>query len=175
MKKLFILAIAVVLSCAITAHASLDKQQFGKFRSWAERCGYVYQGIVTKFDIQCYAFVNSRTQTLALAPLSSDTPDEAINALIASNLAYRDAAATPPAPALAAPAPTPQVEQDLAIVEAAATSQPAETIEQENACRSAREYLDYGAFSRKELFNQLKFEGYAAKDAAYAVDKVYRR
>jgi cell division septation protein DedD len=171
MKKLFTLAIGVALSCAVTAHASLDNQQFGKFRSWAEHCGYVYQGIVTKFDIQCYAFVNSRTQTPALAPLSSDTPDEAVNALIASNLAYRDAAATTPAPALTSP----QVERDFTTVEAAASSQPAETIEQENACRSAREYLDYGAFSRKELFNQLKFEGYAAKDAAYAVDKVYRR
>jgi hypothetical protein len=174
MKKL-ILILTLILSCA-SAKASLDNQQFGKFRDWAERCGFIYQGIVIKFGIQCYAFINSKTESLALAPLSSDTPDEAINALIASNLAYRDAAAV-------ADAPTNNTTTTPAAITASHTEEeeegsfpgPNATIEQDNACRAAREYLDSAAFSRKELIEQLKFSGYSASDAAYAVNRVYRK
>jgi hypothetical protein len=53
-----------------------------------------------------------------------------------------------------------------------AQEEEAETAEQENACRSAEEYLDMGAFSRSGLVKQLKFEGYSTEDAIYAVDTV---
>jgi Host cell surface-exposed lipoprotein len=49
---------------------------------------------------------------------------------------------------------------------------PAETAGQENARRSAEDYLDYSAFSRKGLIEQLEYEGYSTKDATYAVDAV---
>lgn len=41
---------------------------------------------------------------------------------------------------------------------------------QKNARRSAAEYLDYSAFSRTGLINQLKYEGYSEPDAIYGTD-----
>jgi hypothetical protein len=38
--------------------------------------------------------------------------------------------------------------------------------------RAADNYLDFTAFSRKGLIQQLEFEGYATADAEYAVDQV---
>jgi colicin import membrane protein len=47
------------------------------------------------------------------------------------------------------------------------------TTSQDNAVRTANDYLDGpSAFSRKGLIDQLKFEGYSAVDATYAVDNV---
>jgi hypothetical protein len=48
--------------------------------------------------------------------------------------------------------------------------QPALTIAQSNAISSAQSYLDYTAFSRKGLVDQLVFEGYSVADATFAVD-----
>ncbi len=50
--------------------------------------------------------------------------------------------------------------------------EPNMTTAQENAVRSANGYLDYSAFSRSGLIDQLKFEGYSVKDATFAVDHV---
>ena len=47
---------------------------------------------------------------------------------------------------------------------------PKETTAQENARRSAENYLSLSAFSRAGLIKQLMFEGYSRKDAAYGVD-----
>lgn len=44
------------------------------------------------------------------------------------------------------------------------------TVAQQNAIRAAQDYLDYTAFSRSGLIDQLVFEGYSQSDAAYAVD-----
>lgn len=49
---------------------------------------------------------------------------------------------------------------------------PQETPGQENARRSAESYLDYSAFSRKGLIDQLKFEDFSAADATYGVDSL---
>lgn len=49
---------------------------------------------------------------------------------------------------------------------------PAETAGQQNARESAESYLEFSAFSRKGLIEQLKYEGYSTKDATYAVDAV---
>ena len=46
------------------------------------------------------------------------------------------------------------------------------TAGQENALQSAEEYLEYSAFSRSGLIDQLKFEGYSTKDATFGVDSV---
>jgi hypothetical protein len=40
----------------------------------------------------------------------------------------------------------------------------------ENAIGTAESYLDYTAFSRTGLIDQLEFEGYATADATFAVD-----
>lgn len=41
---------------------------------------------------------------------------------------------------------------------------------QQNARRLAENYLEYTAFSRKGLINQLKYEGFSVKDATWALD-----
>lgn len=46
------------------------------------------------------------------------------------------------------------------------------TVSQQNALRSAEGYLEYTAFSRKGLINQLKFEDFSTKDATWAADRV---
>lgn len=47
---------------------------------------------------------------------------------------------------------------------------PALTMSQEQAVGTAEDYLGYQSFSRKGLIDQLKFEGFSAKDATFAVD-----
>ncbi|UOY01842.1 Ltp family lipoprotein [Blastococcus sp. PRF04-17] len=43
---------------------------------------------------------------------------------------------------------------------------------QENALRSAGQYLDYTSFSRTGLISQLEYEGYSTADATWAVDNL---
>jgi hypothetical protein len=43
---------------------------------------------------------------------------------------------------------------------------------QRNALGSAKDYLDYTAFSRQGLIDQLKFESYSEADATWAVDQL---
>ena len=43
---------------------------------------------------------------------------------------------------------------------------------QRQAVRQANDYLDYTAFSRKGLIEQLEFEGFSKADATYAVDHI---
>lgn len=44
------------------------------------------------------------------------------------------------------------------------------TLSQKNALKQAQDYIDYAAFSRSGLIEQLKFEGYSTEDSTYAVD-----
>lgn len=46
------------------------------------------------------------------------------------------------------------------------------TKSQEQALRSAESYLDYSAFSKKGLVEQLKYEGFSKADAKWATDHV---
>lgn len=70
------------------------------------------------------------------------------------------------------------LEEELEALEAKAEAEaleeaaPDETAGQENARRSAENYLDTAAFSRKGLIGQLEYEGYSTADATYAVDAV---
>lgn len=45
-----------------------------------------------------------------------------------------------------------------------------ETLGQKNARESAESYLDFAAFSRQGLIDQLEFEEFSTEDAEYAVD-----
>jgi hypothetical protein len=47
---------------------------------------------------------------------------------------------------------------------------PAETAGQTQARASAEQYLDYSAFSRSGLIEQLEFEGFSTKDATYGTE-----
>lgn len=70
-----------------------------------------------------------------------------------------------------AEAPARDAADDVVAQEANAVEQD-ETSGQSNAKRSAESYLDYSAFSRQGLIEQLEYEGYSADDAAHAVDSL---
>lgn len=55
---------------------------------------------------------------------------------------------------------------------APARTQAGMTAGQRNAVRSASDYLDYTAFSRQGLIEQLEFEDYSTEDATFAVDYI---
>jgi hypothetical protein len=75
---------------AITAtQAELTTKDFVQLTKWATSRGYTYDGGSTKSGIQCFVFTNSEGM-IGLVPRSSDTADEAINALIASTAVYRE-------------------------------------------------------------------------------------
>lgn len=46
------------------------------------------------------------------------------------------------------------------------------TVEQQNAVRSAENYISFGAFSKESLISQLEFEGYSNADATKAVESL---
>ena len=72
-----------------------------------------------------------------------------------------------------ADAPKTDAPADQAVEEAPAEDDgPDMTAGQENAVGSAQDYLDYSAFSRKGLIDQLKYEGYSVADANFAVDHI---
>jgi hypothetical protein len=52
------------------------------------------------------------------------------------------------------------------------TTAPELSVSQEQAIKSAEAYIDYGAFSRKGLIDQLEYEDFTAKEAAYAADHI---
>lgn len=82
----------------------------------------------------------------------------------------------------AEPAAEPAVEQPAApVVEAAPVAEPVAepvavepefTAGQRNAISKAQNYLEFSAFSKSGLISQLAFEGFAAKDAAFAVENI---
>jgi colicin import membrane protein len=47
-----------------------------------------------------------------------------------------------------------------------------DSVSRQNAIESAYSYLEYSAFSRSGLIDQLEFEGYSTSDATYAVDSI---
>lgn len=67
--------------------------------------------------------------------------------------------------------------EESAAAEAAANEAAAEaarigTVAQQNAYRTAVSYLDFTAFSRKSLADQLAYEGYSAEDAEFAIARL---
>ncbi|WP_336470643.1 Ltp family lipoprotein [Mycolicibacterium peregrinum] len=50
--------------------------------------------------------------------------------------------------------------------------EPASTVSQRNAVRTAKDYLDYTAFSREGLINQLEYDDFSTADATFAVDHI---
>ncbi len=72
-----------------TANAELTTKQFVEVKNWANARGYVYNGTAKSFGMEYFDFVNRSTEIHCIAPISSDTADEAINALIASAVMFR--------------------------------------------------------------------------------------
>lgn len=63
-------------------------------------------------------------------------------------------------------------EEEAARVAAEEAAAAAGSVSQQNALRSAENYLSFTAFSRTGLIGQLEFEGYPTEDATWAVDRV---
>ncbi|MDQ0030150.1 hypothetical protein J2S89_001975 [Arthrobacter bambusae] len=61
---------------------------------------------------------------------------------------------------------------DKAAAEQRAAAAAAGTASQQNALRTAAQYLNYSAFSRTGLIGQLEYEKYSTEDATWAVDRV---
>ncbi|WP_369054838.1 Ltp family lipoprotein [Kineococcus terrestris] len=102
------------------------------------------------------------------APTLDPGTDEVAPAEAAAPAPAPSATSAVAAPAQAAPeeaAPARPAPQDAAPAAAA-------SVAQENAVRAAENYLDFSAFSRTGLIDQLEFEGYSAEDATYGVDHI---
>jgi hypothetical protein len=97
-----LLTFLAALALSVSARAELTGKQFGQVRDWAEKYGFVYEGIrmvgAVNFPdanfykgFACYVFfqVTKNATCYAYVPLSSDTADEGINALIGSLAASR--------------------------------------------------------------------------------------
>lgn len=69
-----------------------------------------------------------------------------------------------------APAPTTTVAPKPTTTVAPTTTQPQFTRSEENAIKKAGEYLDFMAFSRSGLIDQLEYEGFTTADATLGVD-----
>ncbi len=94
----------------------------------------------------------------ALGSDPSPSPSTSAPAPAPPPSAIAPAPAPTPAPSTQAPPPPPP-EPDL-------------TPGQENALRSAGQYLAYTSFSRTGLIEQLEYEGYSTEDATWAVDQL---
>jgi len=94
---------------------------------------------------------STKTQTIAGPTVIKKVPTTSVQTRTVTRTITRAAkAATPAAPATPAPSNG--------------------TAAQENARRSAEDYLATQSFSRSGLIGQLKYEGYSVADATYAVD-----
>ena len=67
----------------------LTTNEFTRLTSWAGKYGYTYQGVEIRSGFAFYIFFCEDDAT-ALVPVSSDTADEAINALIGTIATYRE-------------------------------------------------------------------------------------
>lgn len=94
------------------------------------------------------------------------SPSEAPEQAPSANESTQRPADTEAAPAVAAPEPEPEPEP---------VEEPAEpdmTMGQKQAVGTAESYLDFAAFSRKGLIEQLVYEGFSEADATFAVDYI---
>lgn len=88
-------------------------------------------------------------------------------------LAAQESVAADEAAPEAEPAPAPEVDPEPdAEPEPQPAAEPELTVAQDNALRSAENYLGFSAFSRSGLIDQLEFEGFSTEDATLAVDTV---
>ncbi|MGW4481036.1 Ltp family lipoprotein [Rhodococcus triatomae] len=102
------------------------------------------------------------SQTTTVASSTESKPDA--TAPVASAVPAEPVANSAPAAVIVPPVTT--------LAPAPAPAKPQISSSQRNAVRSAQDYLDYAAFSRSGLIDQLEFEGFSTEDATYAVDSV---
>ena len=88
MKTLIITITTIAIT--MSAQAGLTPKHFGQLKDWAEQNGYFYKGKDANLGFPCYVF-GSNQEIYGFVPITSDTADEAINALIASTATFRKA------------------------------------------------------------------------------------
>ena len=118
-------------------------------------------------------------EDVPVAPSSPDTSEvaettaDADSSASASAEAEASAAAAEEAARAAEEAERVAAEQAAAekAAEEAAEAAAAGTVAQQNALRSAENYLDYTAFSRSGLIDQLIYEGFTPEQAEYGVNQ----
>ena len=132
------------------------------------------------------SLANGGTKSDTIAPVgdqiakseASATPDQVAAAKTAADKAATDKAAADKAAAdqtVLDKAAADKAAADQAAADKAAAAEAAKpkfTVAQENAIRTAQDYLDTSGFSRSGLIGQLSFEGFSAKDATAAVDSM---
>ncbi|WP_010649953.1 Ltp family lipoprotein [Oceanobacillus massiliensis] len=62
--------------------------------------------------------------------------------------------------------------EEEAKAQAEAEKEPEMSLSQQNAIRQAESYLDYTAFSKSGLIDQLEYEGYPTEEAKFAVENI---
>lgn len=109
-------------------------------------------------------------------PDATDTDNATVAATTASEDPTTSAESTPEETAEPTPEPTSEpatIAEPTPSPEPEPTSEaPAMTREQENAVRKAQDYLDYSAFSRTGLIDQLEYDGFSTEQATFAVDSI---
>lgn len=108
--------------------------------------------------------VATAAQTASATPAPTKDPAVAAAEAEAAAKAKAEADATAKAKAEADAAAKAQAEAEAAAKRG--------TVSQQNALRKAADYLDYTAFSRTGLIEQLVYEKYSAEDSTWAVDRV---
>ena len=119
--------------------------------------------------------VNDSVAAPAAAAAPSEDPAVAAAKAEADAKAKAEADAAAKAQAEADAAAKAKADADAAAAKAAAEAEAAAkkgTLSQQNALRKAESYLDFTAFSRTGLIQQLEFEKFSVDDATWAVDRV---
>lgn len=114
-------------------------------------------------DGQVAAPAPTETASIDVTPSPEATPEETTT---------EEPEGTEPEPegvVEAEPAPEPVEE---VVAEAPEAAEPDMSVSQEQAIRSARNYLSFTAFSRTGLIEQLEYEGFSTEHATIAVDNV---
>lgn len=106
------------------------------------------------------ASIEAEAQKQAIADAKKAAADKAAKDKVAADKAAADAKAAAAEKAAA----------DKAAAEQGALD--AMTMSRQQAISKAKSYLEYSAFSRKGLINQLKYEGFTSTQATYGVNAV---
>ncbi|MFI6400351.1 Ltp family lipoprotein [Rhodococcus coprophilus] len=121
--------------------------------------------------------VNSSGESsdVAATAQATTTQSSAVEKTPVTTTAPTTTAVPPPPKTVVAPAKTVTVTPTVTVAPEITTPASAEsgmTGGQRNAVRAANDYLDFSAFSRQGLIDQLEFEDYSTADATFAVDYV---
>lgn len=115
----------------------------------------------TAYEMNCVTFVHEGTLYVCAVGHAAKEYEALAGDILASLRLSSDAA---PAADEPTPAPEPEPEPEPKAEE------PKTTVSQDNALRTAKDYLNLMAFSHEGLIDQLEYEGFSNEDAVWAAD-----